>query len=95
MKLDQIRVSLAMNRPVVVGMYVPAGMRGYPLSSNAWEPNAPKVGHAWVVVGYNELTEEFELMNSYGTAWGEQGFIKMSYTDLTANVRYAYWMELP
>ena len=46
--------------------------------------------HALVVVGYDETTRTFELMNSWGSAWGNGGFIKVDCEQLAEICREAY-----
>jgi len=96
-KLDQLRTSLANNQPVVVAMFVPADFknRKHPIDADAWSSRVPKNGHAMVLVGYDEETRTFEILNSYGNQWGDKGFFKIGYDDLVANLGFAYHIELP
>lgn len=36
-------------------------------------------GHAVTVVGYDDTTQRFKFVNSWGTGWGEQGFGYLTY----------------
>lgn len=92
-RLDQIRTTVANGSPVVVGMKVPFNMKTSTVTELKWS-GVPMTGHALVVMGYDETKKEFELMNSYGQDWGNEGFFKLSYDTLIANVRYAYEIEL-
>lgn len=38
-----------------------------------------EVNHAIVLVGWNDSTESFVLRNSWGSAWGEQGYMRIKY----------------
>ncbi len=53
-----------------------------------WEKNKRRdryLGHhVMVVVGYDDFTGSFELMNSWGDDWAEGGFVKMSYEDFSS-----------
>jgi hypothetical protein len=51
-------------------------------------------GHALCVVGYDDdkFGGAFEIMNSWGTAWGKGGFIWVKYDDFCNSVKYAYDM---
>lgn len=45
--------------------------------------SGPNVGgHAWKVDGYNQATEVFRMKNSWGTAWGDNGFAHILKADL-------------
>jgi Papain family cysteine protease len=56
-----------------------------------WTPNDQQpYMHTMVIIGYNDADSAFEIMNSYGTNWGNQGFIKLKYTYLEQIIAYAY-----
>jgi C1A family cysteine protease len=40
-------------------------------------------GHAVTVVGYDEATKRFTLLNSWGPEWGDEGFFTLPYEYLT------------
>ncbi len=40
-------------------------------------------GHAVVCVGYDDATERFSVLNSYGKDWGDEGYFTMPYAYLT------------
>ena len=40
-------------------------------------------GHAVLAVGYDDATQRFIVMNSWGTGWGMQGFFTIPYAYLT------------
>jgi len=52
-------------------------------------------GHAMCVIGYddNKFGGSFELMNSYGRDYGDEGFIWMKYSDFSKLVDEAYLMK--
>ncbi|MCB9267136.1 MAG: C1 family peptidase [Lewinellaceae bacterium] len=87
-KIDNILDELARYRPVVVSMKVPADFRNnIPPIRGPWPGEDP---HAMVVVGYDEYSETFTLMNSYGPAWGNRGFFEMDWETLGEQVKYGY-----
>lgn len=47
-------------------------------------------GHAMCIVGYDDHREAFEIMNSWGKDWGNEGFIWMKYDDFAKYVKYGY-----
>lgn len=84
---------LATNTPLIVGMGVTQDFWSVKPGSRLWNPAAeePLVGyHALVVVGYDNVERQFDLMNSFGPGWGNGGFIKMPYDDFERLCRYAY-----
>jgi hypothetical protein len=95
-KILPVKKSLSENRPVLIGMmcaesfFTPAGV---------WEPKQEEYannfpGHAMVTIGYddNAYGGSFLIMNSWGTNWGNQGFIWIRYTDFNHFVKYAFEM---
>ena len=47
-----------------------------------------------VVVGYNDLTQQIQLLNSYGPNWGQKGTIWIDYQTFVDRVRYGFIMEI-
>ena len=43
-----------------------------------------------VVVGYDQVEKRFTLLNSFGPAWGDNGFIQLSFSDFARLCDYAY-----
>ena len=46
--------------------------------------------HAMAVVGYDDVLSAFRVMNSWGTGWGDEGFIWMHYDAIEATIEQAY-----
>lgn len=91
-KVDAIRTILATDQPVMIGLVVPDDFRYGKLNQLNWD--AAENGHALVVVGYNDGTEMFQVMNSYGSDWGNGGFFELSYVILGEVVRFGYRLVL-
>ncbi|MBK8566733.1 MAG: C1 family peptidase [Saprospiraceae bacterium] len=97
-KIDQTIKMLASDNPVIAGLQVTASFWDLKKEDLPWRPtpsdpqlgDPPMGGHAVVVVGYNKYKEEFELMNSYGPNWGDEGFFRMSFQDYGKMVKYAF-----
>lgn len=90
--------TLAARVPVIVGLQVSSSFWQVKPGQKKWLPQKgePANGfHAMVVIGYDNIEKEFELLNSFGPTWGDQGIIRMSYDDLTNRCRYAYVCTLP
>lgn len=88
---------IATKTPIIVGMEVTESFRKILPGTRVWSPtpNEKSIGfHAMVLVGYDNVEKEFELMNSFGSSWGNQGFIKISYQDFARYCRYAYVLLL-
>ena len=96
-KTWKVRQSLANRKPVIVGMRV---LKNFYQLKNArfWWPDkgntTPAGGHAMVVIGYDDHKGAFQLMNSWGKTWGNQGFIWIKYRDFGKFCKYAYVLHL-
>ena len=93
LKIRSMKKSLAAGHPVVIGMKCP---RSFFKAKGFWKPqenpNLRYGGHAMCVIGYddNKFGGAFEIMNSWGTKWGNQGFIWVKYDDFANFTKYAY-----
>lgn len=89
--------ALAQKEPVIIGMSVRKNF--YQLhDAKYWWPNlgntAPAGGHAMVVVGYDLASASFLLYNSWGTDWGNDGFIRVKFADFGQFCKYAFIMQM-
>lgn len=81
------------NIPVIVGLLVTDNFRHLTPQDCLWKtPNPPAgaKGHALLIMGYDDTTEEFEVLNSYGTGWGCGGVARIGYADYTRMVQEGY-----
>lgn len=91
--VNAMKKSLSENKPVVIGMRVPPSFN-YP--SGCWEPtedpNGDWGGHAMCVIGYddNMYGGAFEIQNSWGDWWGNNGYIWVKYSDFVRFTKYGY-----
>src|ERR1035437_103512 len=99
-KILPVKKALSENKPIEFGMYC-CSETFCKLSGNGyWNPNPneytsmPKGGHALVVIGYDDEINggSFEIMNSWGEAWGNQGFAWIKYFDFNVFSKYAFEM---
>ncbi len=97
-KIDKARVSLAQGLPVIVGMYLTPDFRDVNTKDPTWRPQETPADelypHAMVVVGYNDIRQSFEVMNSWGTDWGNDGFVWVKYKDFAKYCVLAYQLNL-
>ena len=98
-KIDKTKLALAGRKPVVIAMRLRNNFSLLNSDSKFWLPmlgdTAFSSPHAMVVVGFDDGKNAFEIMNSWGTSWGNDGFIWVKYSDFAEHVRYAYVMTLP
>ena len=90
----KVKKSIYEGNPVVVSFYCPAS---FDVAKDVWLPYEPKTEingrmhgkHAITVIGYDDLKYggAFEIMNSWGTTWGNMGFTWIKYADFK---KYVY-----
>ncbi len=86
-----LKKSITEKKPVVISLKIDETFSK--VSANSiWSPSSVSRGHAMCIVGYNDSIGNggsFEVMNSYGTNWGNKGFFWLSYKQLISYGRYA------
>jgi hypothetical protein len=96
-----IKEHLAKDAPVVIGMMVGGTFMQDMMGRKVWHPtNNDKDmtgfgGHAMCVIGYDDRIEggAFQIMNSWGSQWGQNGIGFVRYADFKEFVREAYGLD--
>ncbi|MGE5621150.1 MAG: C1 family peptidase [archaeon] len=95
-KHQYIRKSLAENKPVVLAFDCPYSFHS---AKEVWTPDSTdykewRRGHAITAVGYddNKYGGAVEIMNSWGTKWGNGGFTWIRYRDFNYFCKLAFEM---
>lgn len=94
-KTRVLKKALAEGNPVVIGMKCPSS---FSWAKGAWKPTespyAEYGGHAMCVIGYddNQYGGAFEIQNSWGSEWGNGGFIWIDYQTFHNFVKYGFEM---
>jgi hypothetical protein len=94
-KVEAIKKALSEGLPVVTAVVCPNSLS---YAKGVWKPteNPATVqgGHAMCIVGYdnNRYGGAFEILNSWGSRWGNEGFIWMSYDDFCKWMIYSFEM---
>ncbi len=93
-KIETTKKALAEGNPVIIGMKCPYSFYD---ATDEWIPTENPDGnfglHAMCVIGYDDNFKGkggFELMNSWGTDWGNKGFTYISYENFAKFTPYAY-----
>lgn len=93
-----IKQNLAQGAPVVIGMMVGGSFMSEMRGQKLWTPTRSDYamqhfgGHAICVIGYDDYYEggAFQIMNSWGQDWGEDGLFWIRYNDFEYFTREAY-----
>jgi len=95
--VDDMRDCLASGYPFVFGFTVYQSFESPQVASTGVVPMpAPNEqtlgGHAVVAVGYDDASQRFIVRNSWGAAWGMQGYFTMPYAYLNnPNLAANFW----
>ncbi len=84
-----IKQNLAKGSPVIIGMMVGGSFMNDMIGQDVWIPTNYDYsksgfgGHAMCVIGYDDYKEggAFQIMNSWGEQWGNQGIAWVRYFD--------------
>jgi hypothetical protein len=92
-KIWKVKRALAQKEPVIIGMEIRQNF--YQLkNARFWWPalgnTNPAGGHAMTVVGYDDEIQAFLIFNSWGTNWGDKGYIRVKYENFAEYCKYAY-----
>ena len=97
-KVVETKLSLKQRKPVVVGMAIRTNFTQIRPGESFWWPDigntTPHGGHAMVVIGFDDDKGAFEIMNSWGRYWGNDGYIWVKYKDFSRFCKYAYQFSL-
>ncbi len=101
LNLRAIKEHLAKDAPVVIGMMVGGSFMQDMLGQKVWHPTGSDNsqmgfgGHAMCIIGYDDRMEggAFQIMNSWGPEWGENGVAWVRYGDFRRFVREAYGID--
>jgi C1A family cysteine protease len=96
-----IKQNLAAGAPVVIGMKVGGTFMNEMEGKDTWVPSQDDYdmngfgGHAMCVIGYDDYKEggSFQIMNSWGKEWGNNGVCWVRYSDFDHFVMEAYGLN--
>jgi hypothetical protein len=97
--VDNTKTALSYKLPVIIGINLTESfMKGSSMVYGHYEPKQGEKfigGHAMCVIGYDDTKfgGAFEVMNSYGSEFGDKGFVWISYKDFKETVQEAYVMK--
>jgi hypothetical protein len=92
-RIQRIKKSLSLLRPIVIGIRTPYSFAAS-LNGDTWDGIVDEIrgGHALSLIGYDDKKEggSFEIMNSWGQEWGDEGKIWIKYSDFDKIVDEVY-----
>ena len=87
--VSTLRNAVYENGPVVVVFDVYSDFYSYRSGVYSYTSGIYEGGHAVLVVGWNDTDNAFIVKNSWGTGWGESGYFRIAYSELTGTTRLA------
>lgn len=89
--VNNVKKAISKKHPVLFGLFNFNRILFKP-NTFLYNRNSGTNGHALVVVGYddNKYGGAFEIMNSWGSWWGNKGFFWITYEDYKAQARENY-----
>jgi hypothetical protein len=99
--VQAIKMAISSKKPVFIGASLPNSFsENSTFEKPFWKPSSYElpgdVGHAMCIVGYDDAKfgGSFEIMNSWGIEFADNGFIWIKYQDLLPYLIQAYVIEL-
>lgn len=99
--IHAIKEHLSKDVPVVIGMMVGGSFMQNMMGQEVWHPDDQDYdmmgfgGHAMCVIGYDDRKEggAFQILNSWGPEWGQNGVAWIRYNDFKHFVKEAYGLN--
>ncbi|MFZ5449109.1 MAG: C1 family peptidase [Thermodesulfobacteriota bacterium] len=86
--VDSLKNALVTYGPLVTTMDVYADFFNYRSGIYSYVSGSYQGGHAILLVGYDDAGQYFIAKNSWGTGWGEAGYFRIAYSQLTNAVGF-------
>jgi len=90
---DALKNAVYANGPIITVFDVYNDFFSYHTGVYSYTSGDKVGGHAVLIVGWNDLDHAFIVKNSWGTGWGESGYFRIAYSELTGTTkfgRYSY-----
>ena len=90
-----IKTAIANNFPVIFGFMVKESFESKETATTGvYKPSGKFIGgHAVLIVGYDDSTQQFKVRNSWGTEWGDKGYFYMPYSEvLNTKISSDFWV---
>lgn len=90
LRIRETRKALMNGNPVLMGMDI---TNAFQSANVVYEPDSISLGgHAMAIIGYDDdkYGGAFEVINSWGEDWGNEGYMWIRYKDFAESVRYGF-----
>jgi C1A family cysteine protease len=86
--VSALKTALNKYGPMPVAMMVYEDFMHYKNGIYSYTTGKQLGGHAVLLVGYNDDEQSFTVKNSWDKGWGEQGFFRIAYSELSSSVNF-------
>ncbi|MBF0458898.1 MAG: RICIN domain-containing protein [Nitrospirae bacterium] len=86
--VSSLKDALGRYGPLVVSMEVYDDFYYYKSGIYSYTSGGDLGGHAILLVGYNDAQQYFIVKNQWGKSWGEQGYFRIAYSQVTSVVQF-------
>jgi len=86
--LNTIKKAINEGKPVYVGFAVYSDFWDYGSGIYKYTSGYLEGYHAVCIVGYDDANECFKVKNSWGTGWGENGYFRIAYSQMTNEIEF-------
>jgi cathepsin L len=91
--VTQLKAALVEHGPLVVLIRIDEALKAYK-GGVFNERNPGTVNHAVLLLGWDDSKKAWLLLNSWGTEWGEMGYMRIAWGSNNVGM-YAAWIEVP
>ena len=89
--LETLKNMLVTTGPLAVGFMVYQDFKAYQSGIYSYTSGELLGGHGALLVGYDDTLNCFIVKNSWGPAWGENGYFRIAYSETKNCVKFANW----
>jgi C1A family cysteine protease len=86
--VSSLKAALAKYGPLPTAFMVYEDFMHYKSGVYSYTTGKKLGGHAVLLVGYDDNDQAFIVKNSWNTGWGENGFFRIAYSELTSPVSF-------
>ena len=92
-KLFEAKKALMRGNPVLFEMQIPEDFKELN-GTKMWAPGKFESDqtHPFLIIGFDQDKEAFEILSSWGSDWGRNGYMWISYDDFTSNATNGFVM---
>jgi C1A family cysteine protease len=86
--VESVKAALVKYGPLATGYLVFEDFMYYSSGIYKHTTGSQQGGHAVIIVGYNDAEKYFIVKNSWGPSWGENGYFRIAYSEMTSDTSF-------